>query len=328
VTLPSYPSHTVSCEFGAMARMHSPLTLWHRMFWGAVLLLAAGQQSRGARAESPALSSSFPAAAVGPAIVGADGFWRSPTVLRDMERFTATCKPLVGKVLDKWLAMYESNARVLTVEAACLTGFQNGLGNILGDFLAWFVWGVVTNRAVYIRWTDCPDEVGLNNLTGEGDGGGGGGDAGGAGGRAPKCGGGRGEGRGGGGGGGGEGAGGDGGAGGEPVACRARANLAQYLQMPGGRDWGLTPAVWRRISAATRGGGPTVSTAAPGDFPDGPEGLFGKSPVDRDGRQFDSGSGGGSGILWGQFPWVEAGASIRRSPLYPSRYDPIFPPVE
>ena len=92
----------------------------------------------------------------------------------------------------------------------------------------------------------------------------------------------------------------------EPTPCRARANLGQYLQMPGGRDWGLMPATWRRLARETPGGGPTTSVAAPGDFPDGPDGLFGGGGGGGSGLGGDGG-GGLVGVLGGDAAWVEVG---------------------
>ena len=117
---------------------------------------ASSESASFSASASTSTSTSFLAAAPGPDVV--DGFWRSPTVRRDLERFERTCRPLMGERIDTWLKQYHTNKRVLTLEASCLHAGQNGLGNLLGDFLAWFVWGVVTDRAVYVRWTDCPDE--------------------------------------------------------------------------------------------------------------------------------------------------------------------------
>lgn len=225
------------------------------VFWLMTTWLMRGTASATLTPDASSYFSSSPllSAAPGPDVV--EGFWSSPTVRRDLERFSRTCGARMGRHLDHWIQLYDQPRRVLTVEAACLPGTQNGLGNILGDFLGWFVWGIVTDRAVYIRWTDCADDEDADASKIQG------------GGMAPECppssvaedtqtrr---------------------------RPTPCRARANLAQYFQLPGGRTWGLTPATYRRIAQhqSPNGTGPTVAVAAPGDFPRGPHGLFGDGGV-------------------------------------------------
>ena len=208
------------------------------------------------------------------------GFWDSAIVRRDLARFETTCAPLMGAVLDDWLALYDANARVLTIEASCVRDGSFGLGNIVGDFQAWFVWGIVHRRAVYVRWTDCASEEddaviphGLDE------------DAGGVRrcpapsstkkkprevGSPPTI--------------------------APPAACRARANLGQYWTLPGGKQWMLTPDTWRAIAASigrsenqTTGTGRPAArrVSAPDDFGEDPSALFGPG-----------------GVLAGADPWV------------------------
>ena len=86
-----------------------------------------------------------------------DVFWEKKTIARDVERFEEHCEPILGSHKDRWLELYETNARVLTIDASC-SEHANGIGNYLGDFLAWFAWGMASERAVYVRFTDCGDE--------------------------------------------------------------------------------------------------------------------------------------------------------------------------
>ena len=147
-------------------------------------------------------------------------------------------------VLTGRLGVYDSNERVLTVEAGCQKGAANGLGNILGDFLAWFVWGVASRRAVYIRWTDCVGPPPLDGTGSVQEG------------RAPKC----------------PKATGDQE---QPLACNDRANLALFFELAGGRKWGLTPATHARISGAMRAKdiSPRI-VITPTDLPDDPKEFF------------------------------------------------------
>ena len=85
------------------------------------------------------------------------GGLRKKTIARDVERFEEHCEPILGSHKDRWLELYEMNARVLTIDASG-SEHANGIGNYLGDFLAWFAWGMASERAVYVRFTDCGDE--------------------------------------------------------------------------------------------------------------------------------------------------------------------------
>ena len=76
------------------------------------------------------------------------------TIKRDLKRFEANCDALLGDHKTRWLRLYETNERVLTIDASCSYN-ANGIGNVLGDFLAWFAWGMYSDRAVYVRFTDC-----------------------------------------------------------------------------------------------------------------------------------------------------------------------------
>jgi hypothetical protein len=86
-----------------------------------------------------------------------DDFWGKKTIERDLERFSEHCDAILGAHQDRWLKLYETNERVLTIDASC-SERANGIGNYLGDFLAWFAWGMASERAVYVRFTDCGDE--------------------------------------------------------------------------------------------------------------------------------------------------------------------------
>ena len=182
---------------------------------------------------------------------------------RDLARFEDTCRPLLGDRLDAWLELYDTHERVLTVEASCVRAGSFGLGNVFPDFIAWFVVGILERRAVYVRWTDCADEDDDATRSSH-----------------PKreagfapggC---------------------------APVPCRGRANPGQYFQLPGGRDWILTPASRARVDLAVNRGpegqpipspsshlvpgnrtGPALVLDAPGDFPGGPSDLFGDDLV-------------------------------------------------
>ena len=88
---------------------------------------------------------------------GRDDFWGKKTIERDLERFSEHCDAIFGAHQDRWLKLYETNERVLTIDASC-SERANGIGNYLGDFLAWFAWGMASERAVYVRFTDCGDE--------------------------------------------------------------------------------------------------------------------------------------------------------------------------
>ena len=88
---------------------------------------------------------------------GHDDFWGKKTIERDLERFSEHCDAVFGAHQDRWLKLYETNERVLTIDASC-SERANGIGNYLGDFLAWFAWGMASERAVYVRFTDCGDE--------------------------------------------------------------------------------------------------------------------------------------------------------------------------
>ena len=88
----------------------------------------------------------------------ADGdFWGKKTIARDLERFNEHCDAVLGSHQERWLKLYETNERVLTIDASC-SEHANGIGNYLGDFLAWFAWGMASEIAVYVRFTDCGDE--------------------------------------------------------------------------------------------------------------------------------------------------------------------------
>ena len=88
---------------------------------------------------------------------GDGDFWGKKTIARDLERFNEHCDAVLGSHQERWLKLYETNERVLTIDASC-SEHANGIGNYLGDFLAWFAWGMASERAVYVRFTDCGDE--------------------------------------------------------------------------------------------------------------------------------------------------------------------------
>ena len=67
----------------------------------------------------------------------------------------------VGGLLDAYPALYASPKRVLVLDVRC-HGHEllaNGVGNLSGDYLHWFLWGLATNRAVFIRLTDCETQA-------------------------------------------------------------------------------------------------------------------------------------------------------------------------
>ena len=62
-----------------------------------------------------------------------DDFWGKKTIERDLERFSEHCDAILGAHQDRWLKLYETNERVLTIDASC-SERANGIGNYLGDF--------------------------------------------------------------------------------------------------------------------------------------------------------------------------------------------------
>ena len=63
---------------------------------------------------------------------GHDDFWGKKTIERDLERFSEHCDAVFGAHQDRWLKLYETNERVLTIDASC-SERANGIGNYLGD---------------------------------------------------------------------------------------------------------------------------------------------------------------------------------------------------
>ncbi|KAK3268722.1 hypothetical protein CYMTET_22788 [Cymbomonas tetramitiformis] len=76
----------------------------------------------------------------------------------DLKRYEGSCN--VGKqasALQQFEVQYTKLNRVLVIDAAQNHEGVNGAGNLLGDYAAWFTWGLLTERAVFIRWTSCID---------------------------------------------------------------------------------------------------------------------------------------------------------------------------
>ena len=84
-------------------------------------------------------------------------FWRAVAVRRDLRRFSEQCEPAYSGLLSHWAAQYRHPRRVLVIDARCQGAelMYNGVGNLSGDYLHYFLWGVASDRAVFIRFTDC-----------------------------------------------------------------------------------------------------------------------------------------------------------------------------
>ena len=76
--------------------------------------------------------------------------WHShPVVRRDRERFGATC----GEAVLPSVRPVESLARVLVVDGRCVCK-NNGIGNLYGDYVTWFLIAALTNRRIFFNWKD------------------------------------------------------------------------------------------------------------------------------------------------------------------------------
>jgi hypothetical protein len=72
--------------------------------------------------------------------------WQAhPVVRRDHERFNASCQDSLQPV--------SSQARVLVVDGRCVC-INNGIGNLFGDYLIWFLTAALTGRRLFFDWKD------------------------------------------------------------------------------------------------------------------------------------------------------------------------------
>lgn len=61
-----------------------------------------------------------------------------------------------GPTLGSWLNLYKTLDRVLFIDASC-NHHNVGLGSLVGDYQSWFTWGLLSHRAVFIKYNDCGD---------------------------------------------------------------------------------------------------------------------------------------------------------------------------
>ena len=75
---------------------------------------------------------------------------------RDVARYTAACRrpgSLSEAATDALGLRSADLSRVLLIDGRCLCK-NNGIGNLFGDYVTWFTLAVLTDRALFIDWTD------------------------------------------------------------------------------------------------------------------------------------------------------------------------------
>ena len=83
-------------------------------------------------------------------------FAATPLARRDLARHTATCMnagSLTALVTAAVIQRGHDLNRVLLVDGRCLCK-NNGIGNLFGDYVTWFTVAALSDRALFIDWTD------------------------------------------------------------------------------------------------------------------------------------------------------------------------------
>ena len=81
-----------------------------------------------------------------------------PVVLRDEARYNASCRSPTE------LRPASSLARVLVVDARCVC-ISNGIGNLFGDYIVWFLVAALTGRRLFVNWKDTLSDGTVANLS-------------------------------------------------------------------------------------------------------------------------------------------------------------------
>ncbi len=83
-------------------------------------------------------------------------FFSTKTAQRDAAGFAAACRrpgSITDAAIDALVTRRKTLTRVLVIDGRCLCK-NNGIGNLFGDYVTWFTVAVLSDRAIYIDWTD------------------------------------------------------------------------------------------------------------------------------------------------------------------------------
>ena len=86
----------------------------------------------------------------------AERFFATRTAQRDAAGFATACRrpdTLTDAAIDVLFTRRKTLSRVLVVDGRCLCK-NNGIGNLFGDYVTWFTVALLSDRAIYIDWTD------------------------------------------------------------------------------------------------------------------------------------------------------------------------------
>ena len=83
-------------------------------------------------------------------------FFATRTAQRDAAGFASACRrpdTLTDAAIDLLFTRRKTLSRVLVVDGRCFCK-NNGIGNLFGDYVTWFTVALLSDRAIYIDWTD------------------------------------------------------------------------------------------------------------------------------------------------------------------------------